>query len=161
MHKRAYQYVARYSTEQSGRVIEIGSRNINGSVRPLFPNKIWTGLDIVDGPDVDIVTDARDFKPDFMCDMLVCCEVFEHSENWEQILQSGIRWLEKGGRVVLTCAGPGRPVHSAEGKKNLPKGEWYQNITPIRLFHVLGQQGIDVDSIELFNTDVRASGLKR
>ena len=41
------------------RVIELGSRNVNGSVRPLLQEKLkpefYVGVDAMPGPDVDVV----------------------------------------------------------------------------------------------------------
>jgi hypothetical protein len=37
------------------RVLDIGSLDINGSVRPLFRGGTYTGIDVAAGPGVDIV----------------------------------------------------------------------------------------------------------
>ena len=44
-------------------VLEIGSLDINGSVRPMFkPFQLtYTGIDMQEGPGVDIVVDAAKF----------------------------------------------------------------------------------------------------
>ena len=48
MHVEAFAFVAQFSTTDPITVIEIGSRIINGTVRGLFPNAHWTGLDLTD-----------------------------------------------------------------------------------------------------------------
>jgi hypothetical protein len=58
MHEAVTEWVARHA-DTFGKVLEFGSRNINGSVRPLFPYASeFVGVDLVDGPDVDVVGDA-------------------------------------------------------------------------------------------------------
>jgi SAM-dependent methyltransferase len=154
------EYVKRFVPRVPVSVLEIGSRDINGTVRQLFPQDDYTGCDIVSGPCVDVVCDAAscDFGRAF--DIVVSTEVLEHTASWQQIVENAIKHLAPNGRLILTCAGPGRPVHSAEGRGTLKDDEWYCNITPACLYDVLCECGIDVDSLELFHTDTRASGVK-
>jgi len=129
MHPGAYEFISRFATNDLLSVIEIGSRDINGTVRPLFPAASWTGLDLYPGPAVDVVTDALDYVPGKLVDLVVCCEVFEHAKNWRQILQRASCWLGDGGRILITCAGPGRDPHSAIDGGQLRPGEHYENIS--------------------------------
>ena len=41
------------------KVLEIGSYNVNGSIRAFFPNANYTGVDLCDGPGVDIVSSGH------------------------------------------------------------------------------------------------------
>ena len=45
----------------SKKVLEIGSLNINGSVRQFFSNCDYTGLDVAEGKDVDIVCNGENY----------------------------------------------------------------------------------------------------
>lgn len=108
--------------------LEIGSRNINGGVRDLFPD--CTGIDIAAGPGVDIVADAATWKPDKSYGAVVSCEVFEHVENWPDLVATAVRALKRGGLVILTMAGPGREPHSGIDGGPVHDGEFYANVEP-------------------------------
>jgi cyclopropane fatty-acyl-phospholipid synthase-like methyltransferase len=129
MHPGAFEFISRFATNEVISIIEIGSRDINGTVRSLFPAASWTGLDLYPGPAVDVVTDAMDYVPGALVDRVVCCEVFEHSQNWGEILTHAATWIRPGGRMLITCAGPGREPHSAIDGGKLRPGEHYENIS--------------------------------
>lgn len=135
MHPEAYAWVARYATTEPAAVLDVGGRNINGSVRDLFPGADpYVALDIREGEGVDIVADAAVWSPDREYDVVVCTEVFEHTPDWPQICKAIFAALRPGGRVILTMAGPGRPPHSAiDGGWQLHPGEYYGNVGPAEL----------------------------
>lgn len=129
MHHECRKFLRKFFTLDPLSVIEIGSRDINGSARAFFPNAKWIGLDLYHGTGVDIVVNAVDYSPQETVDLVVCCEVFEHTMHWGEIIKRVISWLSPGGRFIVTCAGPGRPVHSAiAGEKVLHPGEHYENL---------------------------------
>ncbi len=110
------------------RVLEIGSHDVNGGIRDLFPTVgEYVGLDVREGPGVDLVADATVYKTDRSFDCVVSTEVFEHVEGWRGIVRCA---AEAAARVfIVTCAGPGRGIHSATGGE-LDPDEWYQNVNP-------------------------------
>ena len=64
MHAEAYEWISRYGTDKSVAVVEFGARDLNGSMRDLFPNADpYRTLDILPGPGVDIVADAGSWEP--------------------------------------------------------------------------------------------------
>lgn len=131
MHKAAYEFIREHKTDATISVIEIGSRNINGTVRDHFPNATWTGLDLYPGPCVDVVCDATQWTPKSQVDLVICCEVLEHTPQVAEICNQAYEWLRDGGRFIGTAAGIGRAVHSAiDGRKLLHPGEHYANISP-------------------------------
>lgn len=154
MHTEAFEFVEQFRTDKPIHVIEIGSRNINGSVRPLFPNATWVGLDLHPGPDVDLVLDAREYNPLKKADLVICCEVLEHTPHWRAIVDAGRSWLKPDGKMVVTCAGPGREPHSAIDGGPLQPDEYYANIRPDML-DVYGAQ-----SVSFVGTDTRAVFLR-
>ena len=159
MHKAAMDYVRRYATPMRMSVIEIGSRNINGTVRVLFPNAQWTGLDLYPGPDVDVVCDSRTFVAPTKVDLVVCCEVLEHSDVWAGILENASEWLKPEGRIIVTCGGPGRPQHSHHDGGRLRPGEYYGNLTPLQICQVLQGCGMWIESAEVVGDDTRVSAI--
>jgi SAM-dependent methyltransferase len=113
------------------RVVEIGARNINGSVRDLLPHPgptSYVGVDIGAGPGVDVVADGATFVPTESPDVVVCAETLEHAPNAAAIVQNALAMVVPGGRVVITCAGPGRAPHSAQDGGPLREGEFYRNL---------------------------------
>lgn len=129
MHPEAHEWVARHRTDDPVVVLDIGGRNINGTVRGLFRGADYTALDILAGDGVDVVADAASWVPDRAYDVVVCCEVFEHTAVWPQICATAFVALKPGGKFVVTCAGPGRGEHSAiDGQFHLHPGEHYANV---------------------------------
>lgn len=133
MHPEADQWVSRYRSDESISVLDIGGRDINGTVRHLFPAAEYAVLDVRPGAGVDMVADAASWIPDRVYDMVICCEVFEHTSVWPQICATAYAALRPGGRFVATMAGPGRPGHSAVDGRHLRPGEHYANIHPDEL----------------------------
>jgi SAM-dependent methyltransferase len=118
-------------------VLEVGSLDINGSVRMFFENCAYTGIDIGDGPGVDIVCRGENFmEPDRSYDVVVSCEMMEHNSNWRETWLNMLRLVKPGGLVVMTCAGEGRRRHgtsdTSPGASPLTVSddrEYYQNLT--------------------------------
>ena len=119
------------------RVLDLGGRDINGSIRDLLPGAKWVGLDIESGPGVDLVHDATTPWPAGFdrFDIVVCTEVLEHVERWGAVLRTASEALEPGGPEALfvTCASTGRPEHGASGGPRPLPGEWYGNVSPAAL----------------------------
>jgi hypothetical protein len=160
MHDAAMLYVSTFRTDDKVSVIEFGSRNINGSPRWLFPNAAYTGVDIDDGLGVDVVVDAAKYRPAHLADVVICAEVFEHTQSWRKIVNNAARCLKVGGRVVVTAAGPGREPHSAVDGAAVREWEWYENVDPAKLGAALKRAGfVDVD-VRTVGPDVQATGVK-
>lgn len=134
MHPSAFTYVkhaGRKLAEDSLLVLEFGSYNVNGTVRGIFPNATWHGVDRRPGPCVDEVADAATYDTDKRFDLVVCCEVFEHAAAWEIICVNAARLLKPGGTFIGTAAAPGRAAHSCNGAPMAkPYPEYYENICP-------------------------------
>ncbi|MFD4830119.1 methyltransferase domain-containing protein [Streptomyces uncialis] len=114
--------------------LDLGGRDINGTVREHLPNAAWTGTDLSPGPGVDIVHDATlPWRPEHgLYDVVVCTEVLEHVENWRAVLGAAAGALDPGGPqlLVVTCASDGRPAHGMSGAPQPAPGEWYANVPP-------------------------------
>lgn len=163
MHNEAMQWVARHATDRPVSVLDLGGRDVNGTVRPLFPNAtVYRVVDILPGDGVDVVADAADWTPDRQYDVVVCCETFEHTARWPEICATAFAACRPGGQLILTMAGPGRPEHSAiDGEFRLHPGEYYGNVDPAELWRVLravGWRRIHVDQ-QVSPADVRAVAL--
>lgn len=94
------------------KVLEIGSLNINGSIRQFFENCSYIGLDVGAGRDVDVIGKGEEYDaPDGTFDVTVSCECFEHNPQWVETFRNMIRMTKSNGLVLMTCATAGRPEH--------------------------------------------------
>lgn len=166
MHAEAYAYVAKFKTDEALSVVEFGSRNVNFTVRPLFPNADYWGIDAQPGPCVDEVADAASWRPFWTVDLLVCCEVFEHTPDWPAIVENAFSVVRSGGRVVFTCAGPGRAVHGVNIDDPLAPGH-YENVSSAQLAAAMTLAGfVDIEYGEVANetcgggVDTQATGVR-
>jgi len=107
------------------RVLELGSQNINGSVRIVFSECDYVGVDSCAGNMVDVVCEVKDYDSADRFDTVVTTELLEHDPDWKASISNGWRLLNSGGLLVGTCAGPDRPVHNQE----LGKDNYYKNIS--------------------------------
>ncbi len=93
-------------------VLEIGSHNVNGSIRPFFAGSGYVGVDLSEGKDVDVVASGHEVAfPDGSFDLAICCECFEHNPQWVRTFANMHRMTKAGGLVVVTCASRGRWEH--------------------------------------------------
>jgi SAM-dependent methyltransferase len=137
MHPAAYEYVKGIATllGKRGRVLDIGSRNTNGTVKPLFPGAQYVGLDYKPGIGADIVADAAKWRPkagEPLFDTVVSTEVLEHTPFGKDICQTAYDVLLPGGVFILTAAGAGRPAHG-EHLNQLTSADHYRNVLPVDL----------------------------
>lgn len=94
------------------KVLEVGSLDINGSVRDMFKNCEYTGIDVGEGKGVDIVAEGQKFPgPDNHYDVTISCECFEHNPYWLPTFVNMWRMLRPQGLMIITCAGHGREEH--------------------------------------------------
>jgi predicted methyltransferase len=160
MHKEAHDFIAAHGTTNALTVVEFGSRNINGGVRDVFPNARYIGIDIEAGDGVDEVGDAASWSTRKNVDVVVCCEVFEHTDVWYDIVQNAYDVLCDGGVFLVTAANLDRAPHSAVDGGPLRDGEWYENVDPDALQQALLAAGFEtVDVIER-GDDVYAKAVK-
>lgn len=129
MHPAAREWVAQHATGTYGRVLEIGSRDINGGVRDLIDTNEYLGIDLCAGRGVDLIADVRHAPNDYGCwDLVICCEVLEHDPAPDDVIGMIGALLRPGGRAVCTAAGTGREPHSAVDGGPVRPGEHYGNL---------------------------------
>ena len=112
------------------RVCELGSRDVNGSVRGLFPGASYVGVDLEPGPGVDVIGDPATWRPEPAqgFDTVVSTETLEHTPHAKAICATAYALLEERGVFILTAAAVGRAPHSAIDGGALRHGEFYRNI---------------------------------
>lgn len=157
MHLAAYDYVAKVVAEYGlgGDVLDLGGRDVNGTVRELFNADRYITVDIAAAPSVDVVADAADLDLGETFDVVISTECFEHTPSGPEIVATAFRHLRPGGMFVATMAGPGRAPHGASGQPSPPPGEWYRNVEPDELAQWLVDAGFGEHSIDVAGPDVR------
>ncbi|MBL4885345.1 MAG: methyltransferase domain-containing protein [Planctomycetaceae bacterium] len=117
---------------ENKRVLEIGSRDVNGSVRNLFENCDYIGIDAVQAAGVDQVCLGHEFNdaPNSF-DVVCAVEVFEHDPYAKQTVANMLNLLRPGGLFFMTCAGQGRPEHGTTRTGPLygPDADFYCNVS--------------------------------
>lgn len=98
------------------RVLEIGSQNVNGSPReiiePMGP-KEYVGIDIQEGPGVDIVMDFS--SPPFIelgFDLVISTETMEHCADWRGFVANLKRVCNQETVLIVTTRSPGFGFHN-------------------------------------------------
>lgn len=120
MHQTVLDFVQRTITSdhvQGKRVLEVGSYDVNGSVRPyvesLDPYE-YLGVDLQRGPGVDEVADCErlgDFVGDNDWDLVISTEMLEHVRDWRRCMCELVNVVRPGGLLLITTRSPGFPYH--------------------------------------------------
>lgn len=100
-------------SKQSGHVVEIGSQDVNGSIRSVCPKKFnYIGVDFIAGKGVDVVLDDPYILPfpDEAADIVITSSVFEHSEMFWLLFTEILRILKPNGLLYLNVPSNGQ-VH--------------------------------------------------
>lgn len=94
------------------KVLEVGSLNINGTMRDFFEDCDYTGIDVGSGKNVDVVCSGHEYSaPDEEYDVSASGECFEHNPYWAETFSNMFRMTKSGGLVFFTCATDGRREH--------------------------------------------------
>jgi SAM-dependent methyltransferase len=116
------------------KVLEVGSLNINGTVRVFFEEpEQYVGCDLGPGTDVDIVSCGHELQyPNGSFDVSISCECFEHDSHWQKTFRKMWELTRPEGLVVFSCATEGRPEHgtSIATPWDAPfTNDYYHNLT--------------------------------
>lgn len=99
------------------RVIDVGACDFNGSIAPILHSwnpKEYIGVDIIDGPGVDVVCSADDLVEKFgeeSFDIVVCFEMLEHTQDWRRSINNMKQICKPGGTLLVTTRSFGFPCH--------------------------------------------------
>lgn len=103
---------------RGARVLEVGSYDVNGTLRPILaawgPSS-YVGVDVTPGPGVDEVCPAERLVARFgeaAFDVVVSTEMVEHVRDWRAAFTNMMAVLRPGGVMLLTTRSPGYPYHA-------------------------------------------------
>ena len=156
-HQQQFDFIQSLKTKYPSnfnkvKVLEVGSLNINGSIRQFFTECNYLGIDVGPGVDVDLVCEGQklDHLPETY-DTVVSCECFEHNPYWVETFHNMYRMTKSNGLVIMSCATTGRAEHGTtrtspqDSPLTTGKGwEYYKNLTAEDFI-----QNIDLDNMFL------------
>ena len=102
MHHSAYinaeKFAKKYIPSLSNKkVLDVGSYDVNGTLKPIFDEANYVGLDMESGPNVDVVSDAHNipFENEHF-DVVISSSCFEHDDMfWVTFLEEFCNLLIK------------------------------------------------------------------
>lgn len=111
MHQVILDFARKHKARFSGSILEVGSLNVNGTLRDVIP--VTVGLDMRPGPGVDVVADVSNmaFGPESF-DHVVSSDALEHIEHWRLAMDAMWNVLKPGGCLLLTMANPRKGRHA-------------------------------------------------
>ncbi len=119
-HRACIEFAARalHPEEVSGGdVLEVGSHDVNGSVRStveaLGPAS-YVGVDIDPGPGVDVICDAGNLVDRFgegSFDLVISTELLEHVRDWRRVVSEMKTVSRPGGTLLITTRSQGFGLH--------------------------------------------------
>jgi len=119
------------------RVLELGSADWCGTVRSSFQNCDYVGVDILEGPAVDVVSCANktDFSDRARFDTLISFSLFEHDPTWAESLSHNLQWLRPGALIFLAWGAEGNAPHPPEPFAIVTVAEFNAHVSaePIRI----------------------------
>lgn len=135
MHRESFEYVQRIVAERKLNrrglaIVEIGSHDVNGSVRPLFMDAdSYVGVDVRPGPGVDVECDGAEYDPALPVDVVVTTSALEHCADPQAVIVNAYAMLKPGGWLVLTTVQSPWGAHSNDGTAYNPEIDIYSHLT--------------------------------
>jgi len=139
--------------------LDVGGGDINGNNRYLFENCQYICNDVIQAPNVTIVSKTKDlnFNNDYF-DVICSTECFEHDPEYQDSFKNIYRMLKPNGLFFFSCASTGRPEHGT--RRTTPNdsfgtigglddfADYYKNLTNIDVDDVLNFK----ESFSIFDT---------
>jgi hypothetical protein len=155
MHHSAYINAEKFYHKYCGKdienkkILDVGSYNVNGTMRPIFEKGQYVGLDMEEGPNVDIVGVSHDIpfdKDEF--DIVISSSCFEHDDMFWISFQEMCRVLKPGGYMYIQAPSNG-PYHG------WPGDNWRFYIDSWKALEKWGEKlGFDIELVEHYIDEV-------
>ena len=107
------EFVKSHKDKLTGRIIEVGSYDVNGSVRSVID--VSVGTDLRNGRGVDLVAPVSDLLshfPEGSFDGCVSTETLEHVKDWKGFVKVTWDLVKDGGYLVMTMASKYKGRHA-------------------------------------------------
>jgi cephalosporin hydroxylase len=148
MHQSAYvnaeKFALKYIPNLEGKkILDVGSYDVNGTLKPIFEKGIYTGLDMEAGPNVDVVSDAHNipFDNEYF-DIVTSSSCFEHDDMFWVTFLEMCRVVKPGGYLYVQAPSNG-PYHG------WPGDNWRFYIDSWKALQKWGKrEGYDIELVE-------------
>jgi len=134
---------------QNSRILEVGSKNVNGSVKRIIEAawnpREYVGVDIEYGKNVDMVLDVKEITDRFgfeAFDAVICMEVMEHVKEWRPAVINLKMVLKTNGILLLTTRSFGFPYHG------YPHDYWRYEVSDMENIFADMTNEIEQDSLD-------------
>jgi hypothetical protein len=115
------------------KVLEVGSFDVNGTIRGCFNEFNYTGIDLINGPNVDLVCSGHLFQSKNKFEIIICCECFEHDIHWKDTFKNMYSLASDHGVIIFTAASLGRLEHGTI--RTSPMDSPGTSLTGINYYH--------------------------
>ena len=103
MHQTAYTNAEKfYSKYGKGgeKVLDVGALDVNGCLKPIFAGCDYTGVDMVNGENVNVISSSHDLPfADSSFDMVISSSFMEHDDMFWVTFKEMCRVCKPGGYV--------------------------------------------------------------
>lgn len=105
----------KYFTKEGNRILEVGSYDVNGSVRDYFENyAAYIGVDWRPGPGVDVVCFAHEIDFPDKFDTIISASMLEHDRYWHKSIRNMIKHMKDDGILLLSWGAAFNHPHELE-----------------------------------------------
>jgi SAM-dependent methyltransferase len=138
MHQGIKDYVSKFKHLVEGYTVEVGSLNVNGTIRDIV--NVNFGIDMREGKDVDMVLPGEDLPKHFYPEdvgTVISCETLEHVRNWREFIQGIWTVLRTDGAFICTLCS------KRKGRHAYPDDYW--RLDPEHIVQIFrGQDIVDI-----------------
>jgi SAM-dependent methyltransferase len=169
MHPSAYDNCLKFFNKylstlllESLKVVDFGSYDVNGTLKPIFSKCNYIGIDMSPGPNVDIVTsgDNTPFETNSI-DVVISSSNFEHDDCFWMTFLEMARIVKPGGFIYINAPSAGF-YHGypgdcwrfyADSGKALAKWANKNNINIELLETYIDTRGVWHDNVSIYRKD--------
>jgi len=112
MDKFNLDYVAKHKDKLQGKLLEVGSMDVNGTARSVVD--VTVGIDMREGKCVDLVCDIKDIHqhyPSGYFDAVMSLNTLEHVFDWQSFILNTWDMCKDGGWLLITMASLKKGYH--------------------------------------------------
>jgi SAM-dependent methyltransferase len=114
MHPIAYEFATQFyntfcrALTDTSTVVDFGSYDVNGTLKGIFAKHRYIGIDMSEGPNVDVVceNDSTPFESNSV-DVVVSSSCFEHDECFWMTFLEMCRIVKPGGYIYINAPSAG------------------------------------------------------